>query len=119
LIVANIKKLVGLSEWQTYELDSTILDPPTLRLRMKPINGMVGSDVSDENMKLSAVLIEMVIDAVQEWDIADAGEPIPCTDKNKRLHLPFLLGQKIKGKDRMLGIELLGYAGEIENFIRP
>lgn len=117
--MANIKKLVGLSEWLEYELDSTVLDPPILKLRVKPINGMVGSDVPDENMKLSAVLIEMVIDAIQEWDIADAGESIPCTDKNKRLHLPFLLGRRIKGKDRMLGFEILDYAGDVENFIRP
>jgi hypothetical protein len=117
--MANIKKLIALSEWLTYELETTVLDPPILKLRIRPINAMVANDIEPEKMKLSAMMIEMVIDAIQEWDIADAGEPIPCNDVTKRQHLQFLLGQKVKDKDRMLGIDLLFYAGDIENFIRP
>jgi len=117
--MANIKKLIALSEWLTYELETTILDPPILKIKVRPINAMATTDVGIENLKFGAVMIEMVIDAVQEWDIADEGNPILCNDEMKRLHLPFLLSQKIKGKDTLLGIEVLRYAGDIEHFIRP
>jgi hypothetical protein len=123
--MANIKKLIALSEWLTYEFDPgymdprLILDPPIFKVRVRPINAMVLSDIEPKELKQSSMTFEMVVDAVQEWDLTDEGTPIPCTEENKRLHLPILINQKIKEKNTFLWIELMNYAGDLGNFIRP
>ena len=123
--MANIKKLIALSEWLTYEFDSAyldpriILDPPILKLRVRPINVMVLSDIEPKELKQSSMTFEMAVDAIQEWDLADEGTPIPCDEKNKRFHLPILLNQKIKDKNTFLWIELMNYAGDLGHFVRP
>lgn len=118
--MANIKRLIALSEWQTYELEpSKVLDLPSLKIKIKPIDSIAGLNADEGDRKFSAMIREMLIDAVQEWDIADDGKPIPCNDETKRIHLPFIFQLKLKDKNSFLWLELLNYAGDIENFIRP
>ncbi|MFA5284157.1 MAG: hypothetical protein WC347_01040 [Smithellaceae bacterium] len=90
-------------------------------------------DVADyieagEKKKLSKLIREMLIDAVKGWDLKSNGKPVPCTDEEKKKHLPIILGLKIKveneeGKKRMLfddvlGRALLEFAGNEKNFLK-
>jgi len=127
--MANIKRLIGLSDWLTYRLQTTLLDPPEIKLRMKPISGMAPLDVlaqETKDIRASKIIIDAVLDAVEEWDLAIAGEPLSPTPENKRLYLTPLLGMRIenpeaileKDKEPLLGLVLLLYGQTIENFLK-
>jgi len=127
--MANIKRLIGLSDWLTYRLQTTLLDPPEIKLRMKPISGMAPLDVlaqETKDIRASKIIIDAVLDAVEEWDLAIAGVPLPPTPENKRLYLTPLLGMRIENpealldadKEPLLGLVLLLYGQTIENFLK-
>jgi hypothetical protein len=77
----------------------------------------------------SKVITEALIDTVSGWDITcDGGQPVECNEENKRKFLPYLLGLRvIKGDeepgaklsmDNILGMALLEFAGDSENFLK-
>ena len=119
--MGNIKNLKPLSEWLEYELETDILDPPVVKFKVRPISGMAGLNIEEADRSRSSAFIEMVLDAIQEWDLAEAGEPIPCTKETKQKHATYLrclLGKKLKDRPGLLGIELAGYAADAENFLK-
>jgi len=119
--MGNIKNLNPLSEWLTFELDTDLLDPPVVKFRVRPTSGMSGLNVKANDRGLSSTFCEMVIDAIQDWDLADAGEPIPCDSAMKQKHaiyLRCLLGARLKDEGKLLGIELALFAGDTENFLK-
>jgi len=120
--MANIKETIPLSEWLEFDLDTELLEAAPdgrriLKLRVRPTNLMSTNDAEDRG-RISAMMTELVIDAVQEWDLAEDDKPVPCTLPNKKRFLPLLLGQPVKGSRMALGIEIIGYAGNIENFLK-
>jgi len=119
--MGNIKNLKPLSEWLTFELETDILDPPVVKFKVRPITGMAGLNIEEGDRSRSSTFIEMVLDAIQEWDLADNGEPIPCTEETKQIHATYLrclLGTKLKNKKGLLGLELAVYAADAENFLK-
>jgi hypothetical protein len=99
---------------------------------------IAGDEVGDyiekgEKPKLSVVVRKILIDDVKGWDLKSNGQPVPCTDAEKKKHLPIILGLKIKvpkaidsdGKepprslfDDILGRALLEFAGNEKNFLK-
>lgn len=127
--MANIKRLIGLSEWLTYRLQTTFLDPPEIKLRMKPISNIaafdsLGQDIKD--FRPSRLIIDAVLDAVEDWDLTIEGVRLEPTLENKKLYLTPLLGEKIRDpeeildadKEPLLGLILLLYGQTIENFLK-
>lgn len=117
----NIKNLIALSDWLTYELETTYLDPPVLKVRLRPACGLVGLNVAQVDAKPSSVVVEMVLDAIVEWDLTENGAPLPCTEETKRRLVPFLrclLAEKLKGEPSLLALALVAYAGNAENFLK-
>jgi hypothetical protein len=78
--------------------------------------------------KLSGLIREMLIDGVKDWDLKSNGQPVPCTDEEKKKHLPIILGLKIKVDeedetkrmifDDILGRALMEFAGNEKNFLK-
>jgi hypothetical protein len=77
----------------------------------------------------SKVITEALIDVISGWDITqDGGQPVECTEENKRKFLPYLLALRVikEGEapdaklsmDNILGMALLEFAGDSENFIK-
>jgi len=120
--VANIKKLIGLSDWLTYKLDTSLLEPPEIRVRMRPISGMapldaIVEDAAVKKVRLSRIIIDAVCDAVEEWDLSIDGKPLDPTAGNKAVYLVPLLGERVAESGSLLGLELLNYGWSIDNFL--
>ena len=124
----DIKRIMALSEWLEYELEDTpekIIDPPKIRLRVKYYNPMAGQDVPEGTTRISARIRESLIDAIRDWDLTEAGIPVPCTDEKKaelRPLLDALLSMMLKKeKDKppaVLGTEILIFASDKGNFLK-
>jgi hypothetical protein len=117
--MANLKPVEPLSDWQTYEIENTILDPPIIRLRLKPVENLAVYDIPQgEEVKRSKIAKELLFESVVEWDLTMDGKPIPCTDENKRKYLPLFLGNVVKGTQGYLGFAILAFAADLENFLK-
>ena len=124
--MANIKKIEPLSEWISFELDTTILDPPIFKVRMEPIDmARITFLVADGERDIMGVQKELIIKAIKEWDLAFNGEVIPCTDEKKKEYgstLRFILGRSLKSEDKdhpkFLLNELLEFASNDETFLK-
>jgi hypothetical protein len=114
--MSNVRRLIGVSDWLSFDLETMFLEPPTLRLKVRVVDGLAGLDAS--GVKYSAIVKEILIASVAEWDLAEDGVPIPCDEENKRRWLPLFFGQRVKGTGRLLGLELAEYAGNEENFLK-
>jgi hypothetical protein len=115
--MTDIKKIRELSGWLTFELDTKILDPPAIRLRVKPIKSFEGILTAIKTGLASVIKLqyELVFECVQQWDLTQDGAPIPVNSETKRKYLSFLLGEKTKA-GIFLYIEISVYACEIQNF---
>ena len=80
-------------------------------------------------LRQSQVVTDALVDAVEGWDLThDGGKPLECTEANKRKYFPYILGLKIiqegeagKSKispDDILGLALVEFAGDPENFLK-
>ena len=128
--MADIKKLIGLSDWLTYRLKTTILNPPEIKLRMRPISGLAPLDSTLnpdlKQLRLSKIIIDSVMDVIEEWDVCIEGKPLELTPENKAVYLAPLLGEVIEKSensttyepDVLLGLELLTYGRNLENFLK-
>ena len=119
--MAEVKKRFrALSDWLTYELETDALEPPILKVRVKPIYGIDAVDyaVEGEKMKLSTFIFNSVIEAVQEWDLTENGTPIPVTYENKLACLGRRLSDRIKDSRILLGMEIFIFAADQENFLK-
>jgi hypothetical protein len=119
-----VKDSVAVSDWQTYELDTTLLDPPVLKLKLRPASALAGVNAGPA-AAFSSYLVASAIDAVADWDLTETVEgkdmPVPCTDENKRRlanGLRVLFSRKLKGTEEILAWAVLGYAGDERNFLK-
>ena len=63
----------------------------------------------------------MLIDAISAWDLTSEGQPIPCDAESKDKYLPIILGLPLKSDEKygdILGVTLLGFAADSENFLK-
>ena len=111
-----------LSAWMIYELASDLLDPPTLRLRLRPIDlySIVDGVAPDGSIRYGSATVEAVIAAVAEWDLTQEGVPIPCSDLTKAGWLRPLLDQPVRGRKQgeLLAVAILHDARNRENFLK-
>jgi len=71
-----------------------------------------------EKAKVSTIIKAALIDAVCGWNLVQGdNEAIPCNDETKKKYLPIILNLQTK-EDMTFGIELLGFAGDSENFLK-
>ncbi len=93
----------------------------------------------------SQIMTEALISCILGWDITFDGQPLPCTPENKKKWFPYLLGLLVvkdkpeqpaaaeepageaapKKKERprispddLLGVHLMNFAGDPENFLK-
>ena len=76
-----------------------------------------------DKTRLSKVMRKLLIGAVTGWDLTSNEQPIPCDDANKEKYLNIILGLQMKpeeGEKRgaVLGLALLNFAADSENFLK-
>jgi hypothetical protein len=101
----EIKKTRHLSEWVEYLLDTTMVEPPVLKVRLKMMDAydMVDTVEAGAEGKMGRYVLTNALEAVQEWDLTENGEPIPCTTENKWGYLRDLMGEPVVGREGLLG----------------
>ena len=118
----EIKDIVALSEWLTFELNTEWFSPPVIKLRLSPILEdlpileMAGKEEKD--VTIGSIVGHKIYQAVQDWDFTDKGEKVPLTSANKEMILKPLLGLTVKGEKKILGIAIIEYARNKENFLK-
>jgi hypothetical protein len=122
--VANIKyaPMEQLSCWLEYRLVTDKLDPPVFRCRLRPVTGLnlVDGYEEGEKLKLGKMTLEVAIEAVAEWDLANEGVPIPLTSENKTGMLIPIIDAQLEGQPEghLLGVAILMDAKRRENFLK-
>jgi len=118
----KIKGYMPRSEWVEYELDTDLLDPAVLRVRLKPIDGFMVADelgINGELKRIGEGVVRLAMAAVVEWDLTKEGEAIEVTEENKALYLRPLLTAVVKNRmDMMLGVALVMDAQNRERFLK-
>jgi hypothetical protein len=116
------KGALVVSDWVTFELDTDLIDPPVIRLRLRPVLPLAGRNAGPGALWAS-YMVAAAIDAVAEWDLTDEleGGPVPCDDEHKsRLQngLRLLFSRTVKGSTDTLAWAVLGYAADERNFLK-
>lgn len=117
------QEIQAVSGWLEYELNTKMLEPPSIKLKIAPINRMEyvdDYDVKAQGIKpLTTIVINRILRAVRDWDLTLKGKKLPVTEDNKRDYLIPLLGEQVKGKGKtLLGFELFTFASDLENFLK-
>jgi hypothetical protein len=120
----KFRNVAPVSEWMAFELDTKIIEPPIVSVRLVPLDdtGFIDLAESGERPRLSAVLIQEALSAIVEWDLELDGAPLPCTDESKKNHhyeLKLLLTSWVKGeKPTYLATAIIEYARNLDNFLK-
>ena len=117
----EIKNIEVLSEWLEFKLETKLINPPIIKLKVSPIYSIAAVDHVDEKgevKSLTKLIVDEVLAATKEWDLTLDGKPVPVDDESKRRCLLPLLGIKIKRKESLLGLALFTYASNLENFVK-
>lgn len=114
------KPIEPVSRWLEYRLDTTLLDPPVFRCRVRPIDLFSFYEEIEAGMRWGKATIAAVIDAIVEWDLTNNGVPIPVTDQTKSEWLRPLVALPVleRGDGMLLGIAVLIDARNRENFLK-
>jgi hypothetical protein len=123
--MSNVKyrQIEPLTDWRSYELETTELDPPVFRCRLRPVTNLNlfdGAAAGGGVPKPGRTIQEVAIEAVADWDLAVEGVPIPLTPENKRGWLIPIIAEQVKGRELgvLLGIAIVQDAQNRENFLK-
>lgn len=118
--MAELKEREAISPWISFELDTKELDPPVIKLKLRPIESITNVDNWGGNGRLllfSEVVLKKAMVSVAEWDLKVKGKPLAIEDPRiKERVLRRLLGEKLKGTEELLGNAIMAYAEELDNF---
>jgi len=92
------------SDWRTYELETKLLDPPVLKVKLRPLDAFDLADAMPEDGRLAkgSMVLEGAVAAIVEWDLAEAGKPIPIDPGTKLAVLRPLMAEKVKDRKELL-----------------
>jgi hypothetical protein len=111
------KKLEPITDWIKFEVESDIVSEISIRFR--PVNPAVVVDMKEDRVKYSRYIIEVLIDAIVEWDLQWEGKPYPCTEETKRPLIMWIVGAFLKDQPgRMFGFAALDAASDQSNFLK-
>jgi len=120
--LSEFKEREAVSDWQEFKLDTKELDPPVIKLKLKPIESITNVDSFDKAGKFklfSEIVLMKAMACVAEWDLKQKGEPLPIDDlAMKERVLRRLLGEKLEGSKKLLGNSIIEFSTNLENFLK-
>ena len=117
--MANLKRLEQLSRWLEYELETKLLDPPVIKVRLRPTDAFTLGQAKETWQSNTRMFLEIAIGAVAEWDLTEDGKPLAMGDgEAKAAVLRPLMSEKLKGKDSILGVQIVEDSSDRENFLK-
>ena len=118
--MTEFKERKAKSDWIKYELDTKELDPPVIELRLSPLESITDVDNWSGNMRprlFSEVVLQKAMICVADWKLTQKGKPLPIENLAiKERVLRRLLGEKLKGKQELLGNAIMDFAQDLDNF---
>jgi len=119
----GFERLTAYSPEITYKLKTSLIEPPELTLRLKPLDriGLLDAAGWGAEMKLGKIIAAAALEAVIGWDLQnEASEPIPLTEENKQRYLlPLLSAEIADGRPgELLGIKIFTDATDPDLFIK-
>lgn len=119
----NYRPAAPLSEWIEYKLRGAKLEPPVLRLRLRPLDrfDILDATLEDGALRAGRTIAAAAAKAVVEWDLEDQeGKPIPCNEDTKAVHLGELLGEELEDEKpgMLLGIKIVKDARARDTFLK-
>jgi hypothetical protein len=118
----EFKEIKAISEELTFELEvNPVLNPPTLKVKIAPINPALvlpfaRTKESGDAISISDGAALTLLDAIQEWNL-----PFPCSQAIKYQYLTsfkILFGTMVAGQKRSLFFALFEYAADIGNYLK-
>jgi hypothetical protein len=120
--LSEFKERKAISDWQEFKLDTKELDPPVIKLKLKPIESITNIDsfnMAGKPRLFSEIVLMKAMACVAEWDLKRKGEPLPIDDLAiKERVLRRLLGENLKGEKKLLGNAIIEYSTNLENFLK-
>lgn len=110
--VKDIKPTADVS----YELAGDPVQTVRLTVRYVGLDEAIDFVPPGRDLRPSEMNREMLIAAVQGWDLTTDGQPLPCSDENKRKYLPYIFGRKTVGGD-VVAWEMLLFVRDEANFL--
>lgn len=104
--MANIKRMEQLTGWLEYKLLSDLLDPPVLKVRLRPLDAFNMESRAAGPGGHGVAAWANIRTAVAAWDITEAGVPVEVTSDNKELYLRPLIAEMVEGRS-LLGLTIL------------
>lgn len=107
--MANARRIAQVSDWIEYQLGTVLLDPPVLRVKLRPMDGfdsMNNAPMDEEIYRTGQFIVENALAAVVEWDVAEDGKPLPLGPETKLAVLRALLGEPVAGRGILLGLAI-------------
>ncbi len=118
----NYKPMEPVSGWFEYRLQSKMLEPPVLRVRLRPLDryDITDNTIEEGEFRAGRGLVLSAVQAVVEWDLEENGKPIPCNESTKVRYLRPILGEAIEGTEGkdLLGVRIVRDAQDRENFLK-
>ncbi len=120
--MSEFKEREAVSDWQEFKLDTKELDPPVIKLKLKPIESITNVDSfngAGEFKPFSEIVLMKAMACIVEWDLRAKGEPLPIDDfAIKERVLRRLLGEKLKGSKKLLGNAIIEFSTNLDNFLK-
>lgn len=120
----DVSKLHLDGEWIEIEAESERIGK--LRFKLKPLSTDEQIDLAEVGTKNVKNFFKKINNLIIDWNLTDGDKPVPCTEENKRKYMPHLIPLRVKtGADKeegpemsILGVKLIEFAQNIENFIK-
>lgn len=124
--MAKLREILPVSEWLTFELATLRIDPPVVRLKLKPLTKWEYTDIVSPTMpKPSWLILERALQAIVEWDLEIGDKPLPCTEESKgRDDVRAVLATPLKQEEeepaipKFLALAIIEYAEKEANFLK-
>jgi hypothetical protein len=121
--MSELRQIIPVSDWLEFDLNTQLVEPPVVRLRLRPVTGVSAVDIYAEGgRKLSDYVLGQAIEAIAEWDLTRDGVAVPCTAEAKRemdFHLRLLLAQPMRdGSGDFLELRVVEHAAKAENYLK-
>jgi len=138
----NKAKFPKPSVWASFELETEFIDPPEIRLKLRPILQkdtvirllpyvVKGADIDDREVQAAFdSTVSLIMDKVLDWDLKLDGELIPCNTEMKTWYLEPLLWERVKIEEdetpdkkpkktnAWLWYKVLKFASDLNNFVK-
>lgn len=91
-----------------------------LKFKIRPMP--LDFSVKLEDRENSEEVIDLVGELIEDWNLEDGGEKLPCTPENKKKYLRFVTRIKAKTledepKVVLVGRRIVDFARDVENFL--